>query len=83
MLVSKSVSANDIVRVIKTSGKGLVKEARIFDVYEGSGIDDELKSVAVNIVIGKEETLTDKEITDLLDKIKYELAKSLGATIRM
>ena len=83
MLVSKSVSASDIIRVIKTSGKGLVKEARIFDVYEGSGIADDVKSVAVNIVIGKEETLTDKEITDLLDKIKYELAKSLNATIRM
>lgn len=83
LLVNKEVSANDIIRVIKTSGKGLVKDARIFDVYEGSGIADDVKSVAVNIVIGKEETLTDKEITDLLDKIKYELAKSLNATIRM
>ena len=83
MLVDKSVPASDIIRVIKTSGKGLVKDARIFDIYEGSGIADNLKSVAVNIVFGKEETLTDKEINDVLDKIKYELAKSLNVSLRM
>lgn len=83
MLVDKKVPASDIIKVIKTSGKGLVKDARIFDVYEGAGIADNLKSIAVNIVIGKEETLTDKEINDLLDNIKYELTKNLGITLRM
>ena len=83
LLVEKSIPASEIIRTIKYSGKGLVKDAKIFDVYEGENILKNYKSVAVNIVIGKEETLTDKEITDLLDKIKYELAKSLGATIRM
>ena len=83
MLVNKKVSASEIIKVIKTSGKGIVKEARIFDIYEGSNIDEELKSVAVNIVFGKEETLTDKEINDTLDKIKYELAKTLNVSLRM
>ena len=83
MLVDKKVPASDIIKVIKTSGKGLVKDARIFDVYEGTGIADNLKSIAVNIVIGKEETLTDKEINDLLDNIKYEFTKNLGITLRM
>ena len=83
MLVNKKVSASEIIKVIKTSGKGIVKEARIFDIYEGSNIDEDLKSVAVNIVFGKEETLTDKEINDTLDKIKYELAKTLNVSLRM
>ena len=83
LVVDKKVSAGDIIKTIKLSGKGLVKEAKIFDVYEGEGISKNTKSVAVSITIGKEETLTEKEITDLLDKIKFELSKSLNAILRM
>ena len=83
LLVDKKVSASEIIRSIKFSGKGLVKDARIFDVYAGEGIASHLKSVAVNITFGKEGTLTDKEINDQLDKIKYDLAKNLKAELRM
>ena len=83
LVVDKKVSAGDIIKTIKLSGKGLVKEAKIFDVYEGEGISKNTKSVAVSITIGKEETLTEKEITDVLDKIKFELSKSLNAILRM
>ena len=83
LVVSKEVSAGEIIRQIKLSGKGLVKDANIFDVYEGENILGNRKSVAVNILIGKDGTLTDKEITDLLDKIKYDLAKSIKAELRM
>ena len=83
LIVDKSVTAGEIIKQIKVSGKGLVKDANIFDVYEGANIIGSRKSVAVNILIGKDGTLTDKEITDLLDKIKYELAKNLKAELRM
>ena len=83
LVVAKEVSAGEIIKQIKLSGKGLVKEANIFDVYEGEKIIGNRKSVAVNILIGKDGTLTDKEITDLLDKIKYDLAKTLKAELRM
>ena len=83
MLVDKKVASSEIIKTIKYSGKGLVKDARIFDVYEGEGIAKHLKSVAVNIIIGKEGTLTDKEITDLMDKIKFDLAKTLKVELRM
>ena len=83
LLVDKSVTAGEIIKSIKVSGKGIVKEARIFDVYSGEGIASNLKSVAVSITFGKEETLTDKEITDALDRIKYDLSKNLKAELRM
>ena len=83
LIVDKSISAGEIIKQIKLSGKGLVKEANIFDVYEGENIIGNRKSVAVNLVIGKDETLTDKEIVDLLDKIKFDLAKTLKADLRM
>ena len=83
LVVNKEVTAGEIIKQIKVSGKGLVKDAKIFDVYQGENLFGARKSVAVNILIGKDGTLTDKEITDLLDKIKYDLAKTLKAELRM
>ena len=82
LIVDKKVNAGDIIKQIKVSGKGLIKDANIFDVYEGQNIIGNRKSVAVNLLIGKDETLTEKEINDLLDKIKYDLAKNLQAELR-
>ncbi len=83
LLVDKKVASGEIIKIIKVSGKGLVKDARIFDIYQGDGIAKNVKSVAINITIGKEGTLTDKEITDLMDKIKFDLAKNIKAELRM
>ena len=83
LLIDKSVPAGEIVKLIKVSGKGIVKEANIFDVYEGSNISGNRKSVAINIIFGKDDTLTDKEINDTLDKIKFELAKKFNTELRM
>ena len=83
LLVDKKVTAAEIIKLIKFSGKGLVKDAKIFDVYSGEGIASNIKSIAVNITFGKEGTLTDKEINDQLDKIKFDLAKNLKAELRM
>ena len=83
LVVDKSVAASEIIKVIKVSGKGIVKEANIFDVYTGIPLLESKKSVAVNITLGKDETLTEKDINEAMDKIKYELSKSLKAELRL
>ena len=83
LIVKKEVLAADLIKCIKKNGNGLVKEAKIFDVYEGENILKNYKSVAISISLGKEGTLTEKEITDALDNIKYQLAKSFNAELRM
>ena len=83
LVVDKSVPASEIIRVIKLSGKGIVKDANIFDVYTGIPLLDSKKSVAVSIVLGKDGTLNDKEISEAMDKIKYELSKTLKAELRL
>ena len=83
LIVKKEVSASDLIKVIKKNGCGLVKDAKIFDVYEGENIFKGSKSVAISISLGKEGTLTEKEITDTLDKIKFELSKAYDAELRM
>ena len=82
-IIAKDVAASEIIKTIKFVGKGLVKEVNIFDVYEGSNISDNKKSVAVNISLGSDHTLTDKEIVDAMDKIKFELNKKFNIELRM
>lgn len=82
-IVNKDVMARDIIKTIKTVGKGLVSEANIFDVYEGKGIEENKKSIAINIIYIKESgTLLEKEVSDVEDKIKFELAKVHHAELR-
>ena len=83
LVVKKDIASGDIIKLIKKNGNGLVKDAQIFDVYEGENIFKGNKSVAISISLGKEGTLTEKEINDTLDKIKYELAKAFSAELRM
>ena len=82
-VVSKDVMARDIIRTVKTSGRGLVSDAVIFDIYAGKGIEEGKKSVAISITYkGDEHTLSDKEVSDMEDKIKFELTKSFHAELR-
>ena len=81
--IDKNIPAMDVVKMIKVSGKGLVKEVLIFDEYEGANIADDKKSLAMNIALASDHTLNDKEIVDVMDKIKFELNKKFGIQLRM
>ena len=82
-IIKKEVSAADILKVIKKNGLGILKEAKIFDVYEGENIFKDSKSVAITMTFGKEGTLVDKEINDVLVRIKYELSHAFDVEFRM
>ena len=61
----------------------LISGVRVFDVYEGAGVGDGRKSVAVEVTIQpREKTLADAEIEALSAKIVAAAAKSAGATLR-
>ena len=82
-IIDKDIAISDILKVVKTSAKGMVKEASVFDVYEGSNMKQGYKSVAINISLGSDHTLTDVEIVDAIDKIKFELNKKYNIELRM
>lgn len=80
---AKSIAAADLIKTIKLSGKGIVGEVDIFDVFINDEEPDK-KSIAIRISFtNMDHTLTDKEIADSLDKIKYELAKSYNVEYRV
>jgi phenylalanyl-tRNA synthetase beta chain len=81
-VLERSRPAGDLVRTIVGADKQLIAEARVFDVYEGAGVPEGSKSVAVEVVIQpREKTLTDAEIEQLSAKVVAAAGK-LGARLR-
>jgi phenylalanyl-tRNA synthetase beta chain len=55
----------------------------VFDVYEGKGIDDGKKSVAIAVTMQpRDKTLTDVEIEAAAAKIVAEVTKKTGGLLR-
>jgi phenylalanyl-tRNA synthetase beta chain len=82
-IVDRGVKAGDIVRAAQGVDKKLITGVNVFDVYEGKGIDDGKKSVAIAVTIQpREKTLTDQEIDAVATKIVAEVTKKTGGTLR-
>jgi phenylalanyl-tRNA synthetase beta chain len=82
-IVDRSVKAGDIVRAAQAVDKKLITDVTVFDVYEGKGIDDGKKSIAIAVTIQpREKTLTDQEIEAVAAKIVAEVTKKTGGTLR-
>ena len=83
LVVNKDIAAKDLIKTIKVTGKGLVSEAQVFDVYEGEHIEAGKKSVAISVTYSSDDhTLSDKEIIDMENSIKFELTKQHHAELR-
>ncbi len=66
----------------KAGGK-LLRDIRLFDVYEGKNLPAGKKSYAVAFTIqDPENTLKDKQIDGVMDKIVKSLSQQLGASLR-
>jgi phenylalanyl-tRNA synthetase beta chain len=82
-IVDRSVKAGDIMRAAQGVDRKLITGVTVFDVYEGKGIDEARKSVAIAVTIQpREKTLTDQEIDAVAAKIVAEVAKKTGGTLR-
>jgi len=82
-IVDRTVKAGDIVRAALSVDKKLITGVNVFDVYEGKGIDDGKKSIAIAVTIQpREKTLTDQEIEAVATKVVAEVTKKTGGTLR-
>jgi phenylalanyl-tRNA synthetase beta chain len=81
-VVDATVAAGEIVKAVKLADRALIDTVTVFDVYEGKGVPDGKKSVAVAVRIQpRDATLTEAEIEALAQKIVAAAIK-LGATLR-
>jgi phenylalanyl-tRNA synthetase beta chain len=66
-----------------SADRALIAGARVFDVYEGKGVAEGMKSVAVEVTIQpRERTLADADIEALSAKVISAAAKAVGASLR-
>jgi phenylalanyl-tRNA synthetase beta chain len=81
-VVDAKVAAGEIVKAVKLADRALIGSVEVFDVYEGKGVPEGQKSVAVAVrVQPRDATLTEAEIEALAQKIVAAAIK-LGATLR-
>jgi len=82
-VVDRAVKAADILKAAQGVDRKLVTGVSAFDVYEGKGVPEGHKSVAIEIVLQPQErTLTDSEIDAIGGRIVAEVAKKTGAILR-
>ena len=82
-LVDRSVPAEALVRAARRAEKTLVTEVRIFDLYEGKGLPEGKKSVAITATLQPtERTLTDAEIETVATKIVAAVGEATGGSLR-
>jgi phenylalanyl-tRNA synthetase beta chain len=82
-IVDRTVKAGDIVRAAQGVDKKLITDVAVFDVYEGKGIDEAKKSIAIAITMQpREKTMTDEEIDAVAAKVVAEVTKKTGGTLR-
>ena len=84
IVVDKEILSDMPTELIYKTGGELVESVRLFDVYEGEQVPEGKKSLAYAITyLSARETLTDKAVNALHDKIVKRLNRELDAELRM
>ncbi len=82
-VVDKSVKAQDLIEIISSIDKNLIRSIKIFDVYEGKNIPQDKKSIAINVTIqSSEKTLEESDLEKINKLIISTVENKSGAKIR-
>jgi phenylalanyl-tRNA synthetase beta chain len=83
LLLDKQIRFEDIRKVAKSTEKKLLKDITLFDVYEGKNLPMGKKSYAVSFILQDEnQTLNDKTIDSVMNKLIEQLKRQLNAELR-
>jgi phenylalanyl-tRNA synthetase beta chain len=82
-VVDAKIVADDVVKAARGAERQLIERIDVFDVYEGKGIPEGKKSLAIAVRLQpKDKTLTDVEIDTVAQKIVAAVTKATGAALR-
>ncbi|RKR06130.1 phenylalanyl-tRNA synthetase beta subunit [Kushneria sinocarnis] len=83
LIVNEQLPVDELLTLIRRHGGEHLRELRLFDVYQGSGVESGYKSIALGLTWQHaSRTLTDEEINHLVDAIVNEASNRFGATLR-
>ena len=82
-VVDKNYKAQDLIEIISSIDKNLIRSIKIFDIYEGENIPDGKKSIALNVTIqSSEKTLEENDLEKINKLIISTVESKSGAKIR-
>lgn len=82
-VVDTKISADEVVRAAKGADRTLIERVEIFDLYEGKGVAEGKRSLAITVRIQpRDRTLTDAEIDVIGQKVVAAVAKATGGVLR-
>lgn len=83
LVLDRSVSFDEVQKLVRNTEKRLIKEIITFDVYEGDKIPEGKKAYALGFTLLDEtKTLTDEEIDTTMNNLMVAFEQKLGAVIR-
>ncbi|MDE6637524.1 MAG: phenylalanine--tRNA ligase subunit beta, partial [Muribaculaceae bacterium] len=83
LLLDKEVTFDAVETSARKAGGKMLRDIKLFDVYEGKNLPEGKKSYAVSFTIqDAENTLKDKQIDGVMDKIIKSLQTQLNAQLR-
>jgi phenylalanyl-tRNA synthetase beta chain len=82
-IVDRDMPAETLLRAARGVDRKLVSEIRLFDVYEGKGLPEGKKSLAISVTLQPQEaTLTDADIEAFSTRLVAAVEKATGGTLR-
>lgn len=83
LLLDDKIKFSEIQEIARKADNKILKEIGLFDVYEGKNLKEGKKSYAVSFSFqDKEQTLKDKQVDAVMEKIRKGLESQLGAELR-
>ena len=82
-VVDKKLPVEEIMTTIKDTGKDLLTNISIFDVYMGPNVLETEKSVAFKLTFqSKEKTLSDEEVMKIFNQIMIDVKEKFNCKVR-
>ncbi|MBP2000476.1 phenylalanyl-tRNA synthetase beta chain [Paenibacillus shirakamiensis] len=83
LVVDTTVEAGSLLSSIRESAGEWLTHVQVFDVFTGSKLGENKKSIAISLTYQhKDRTLTEEDITQVHDKVVNELVQSFDAELR-
>ena len=82
-VIDEKYKSSEIINLVKKVDQNLIKNIKIFDVYQGENIEFGKKSIAFSVTLEpKDKTLDEKDIELISKKIISTIKETTNATLR-
>ena len=83
LIVDRQLAADEVLQVVRKSAGEYLSDLKLFDIYQGKGIDPERKSLALGLTFRhSSRTLNEEEVSQSVDAVVPTLKDAFGASLR-